>query len=693
MKSFSVVTQRMIGSYYARALLVCIGVVLAVGSAHADTTIGNYVWLDADGDGVQDGGESPAQNVTVNIRYASDDSLYESASTNSSGNYSFDVPAGTYYVEFVAPDGYTFSAAGEGGNPATDSDADENGHSNSFTVDGTAGDNTNDIDCGLIEPTSVGDFIFDDLDGDGIQDAGETGVVNVAVQLWNPGGDGVPGGGDDVQVNTTTSDANGAYTFGNLVAAQDYFLKIVLPAGYAVSPIDQGADDDVDSDFDPDTAKLYTAVFSVAYSEEKDDIDAGLYEQVTVCGQMFDDTDGDGIREDGEGGLGANATVKLYDVGADGAIGGGDDTETNTVDTQTTYSFTDVVPGTYYVKVTAPAGMGFVRQDRGGDDDVDSDVDPDTGCSAIFTVTSGLADVVKDAGMNAFGSIIGLVFKDADNDGIADGGETGQQSVSAALYKDGDDDTIGTSDDEFVQAATTAADGTYELAKVVADDYYVRFSAPTGYTFSPQDQGGDDSVDSDADPNDGRTAEFTVAVSTQVANVDAGLRVDTDGDGTADHEDDCPNDANKTAAGACGCGELDTDTDEDGVADCNDNCPDDENADQRDYDGDDVGDACDNCQSVANANQADADGDDIGDACEIDDETLIATPSESTTTADDATDEQTADEEGGDNGGTDETTDESTPTLWPFCGSFGLLSYALTIAGYGTFLAWRRRWR
>ena len=49
--------------------------------------------------------------------------------------------------------------------------------------------------------------------------------------------------------------------------------------------------------------------------------------------------------------------------------------------------------------------------------------------------------------------------------------------------------------------------------------------------------------------------------------------VDTDGDGTLDSQDGCPNDPNKIAAGACGCGVADTDSDNDGTADCVDGCP------------------------------------------------------------------------------------------------------------------------
>ncbi len=68
---------------------------------------------------------------------------------------------------------------------------------------------------------------------------------------------------------------------------------------------------------------------------------------------------------------------------------------------------------------------------------------------------------------------------------------------------------------------------------------------------------------------------------------------DADADGTADCDDECPDDAAKIAAGDCGCGVADDDGDGDGVADCNDNCPEAANDGQEDADDDGIGDACD----------------------------------------------------------------------------------------------------
>jgi len=81
---------------------------------------------------------------------------------------------------------------------------------------------------------------------------------------------------------------------------------------------------------------------------------------------------------------------------------------------------------------------------------------------------------------------------------------------------------------------------------------------------------------------------------------------DSDDDGIADPDDNCPTIANADQ----------DDADGDDVGDVCDNCPDDANADQADADSDGVGNVCDNCRTEPNPDQDDADGDGIGDACD-----------------------------------------------------------------------------
>jgi thrombospondin type 3 repeat protein len=81
--------------------------------------------------------------------------------------------------------------------------------------------------------------------------------------------------------------------------------------------------------------------------------------------------------------------------------------------------------------------------------------------------------------------------------------------------------------------------------------------------------------------------------------------LDSDGDLTPDCVDGCPQDPNKTAPGACGCGVAETDTDGDGTPDCLDGCPLDPNkiapgacgcgVAETDSDGDGTPDCVDGC--------------------------------------------------------------------------------------------------
>lgn len=82
------------------------------------------------------------------------------------------------------------------------------------------------------------------------------------------------------------------------------------------------------------------------------------------------------------------------------------------------------------------------------------------------------------------------------------------------------------------------------------------------------------------------------------------LQEDTDGDGSGDSCDVCPNNPNNP------------DVDKDRICDDFDNCLSIANPGQEDQDEDQVGDLCDNCPLIANSDQADADSDQVGDVCD-----------------------------------------------------------------------------
>ena len=111
-------------------------------------SIGDYVWLDSNEDGIQDSGESPVANVAV---YLLNENGKETAlvNTDDNGFYRFpNLAPGSYQVKFVAPDGYNFTGQGAGSDGAVDSDVDENGFSAMVALGGT---DILTVDAGLIE--------------------------------------------------------------------------------------------------------------------------------------------------------------------------------------------------------------------------------------------------------------------------------------------------------------------------------------------------------------------------------------------------------------------------------------------------------------------------------------------------------------------------------------------------------------
>jgi hypothetical protein len=94
----------------------------------------------------------------------------------------------------------------------------------------------------------IGDYVWTDLNGNGLQDFGEPGIGGVTLILKK---------GADV-VTTTTTDASGHYAFTDLCAATYTVIvdSSTLPPGVAPSLCNAGMDDSIDNDCSPATVTL-----------------------------------------------------------------------------------------------------------------------------------------------------------------------------------------------------------------------------------------------------------------------------------------------------------------------------------------------------------------------------------------------------------------------------------------------------
>jgi hypothetical protein len=121
-----------------------------------------------------------------------------------------------------------------------------------------------DINFHNVELVALGDFVWDDQNQDGIQDAGELGIADVTVNLYAC---------NDTLLATTTTDASGYYLFDNLVPG-DYKVEFILPSGYVFSPQYQGGDPALDSNADTTTGFSECVTLTC---EDDLTIDAGMY--------------------------------------------------------------------------------------------------------------------------------------------------------------------------------------------------------------------------------------------------------------------------------------------------------------------------------------------------------------------------------------------------------------------------------
>ena len=101
----------------------------------------------------------------------------------------------------------------------------------------------------------VGNYIFDDNNLDGLQDAGDEGIDGITVELIWGGPDGVIGIGSDDATYSTTTDSNGEYHFCGLMqdigdnGDDQYQVSVPTLPGF-VAAQDQGSDEHLDSDGD-----------------------------------------------------------------------------------------------------------------------------------------------------------------------------------------------------------------------------------------------------------------------------------------------------------------------------------------------------------------------------------------------------------------------------------------------------------
>jgi hypothetical protein len=193
------------------------------------------------------------------------------------------------------------------------------------------------------------------------------------------------------------------------------------------------------------------------------------------------------------------------------------------------YVFSNLAPGQYRIRVTAPEGLVFSPKGVGSDRGGDSDINPD-GFSDCLTLGFGEQNFNIDAGLyqpglptptatpspTPIGGEIGdRVWNDLNRNGVQDTGEPSLEGVTVDLLN-------SCSGSSVYGTLTTSNSGQYIFRDLPAGQYLVRVTAPNGLVFSPQNAIADDGGDSDVDSN-GITPCISLNPYEVISNVDAGL--------------------------------------------------------------------------------------------------------------------------------------------------------------------------
>ena len=421
-------------------------------------SLGDTVFFDANADGgpfnsaAGDVGISGV-NITISADVDGDGTLEFSQSvlTSATGQYSFNnLAAFDDYVITVDYDGingsvFNLDAAGytqtydldENGSPSLDNTA--------SNISLTPGQNRTDIDFGYTGQNTVGDTVWFDLDGDGVQDPGENGIDGLTVTLT---GDIDNDGIDEYTASTTTA-LDGTYFFNNLPAGS---FDITVTPPTASTPTY-----DYDSDFasPPDN----TTEVILGANEDNLDIDFGLRGTGIIGDYIWYDADGDGIQDEAAGAGIANVSITISgDIDGDGIE---EYTDSTITADDSSYSFNYLLGGTYTITVddtTLPAGMT-----QSGDPDTSLDN------SSNISLAPGGINLDQDFGYTGLNSAGDTVWFDFNNNGIQDVGEDGIGNVDVTLTADIDGDGIT----EYSSTTTTDGDGLYTFTNLPGGDYTI----------------------------------------------------------------------------------------------------------------------------------------------------------------------------------------------------------------------------
>ncbi len=438
------------------------------GGVYVVGSIGDFVWIDEDYDGIQDPNELGIPDIKIFLYQ--NDVLVDSTTSGVDGQYLFEnIHPGNYRLAFDLPEGYQVSPWHVG-----DSGVDNDGILTGSAVEGmislSSGEINLDFDFGIYQGLAdLGGFTWIDANVNGVYDTSEEMLPGVKIMLYDTTG---------TLLMSTTSDEAGVYLFPDLVKGQYYIIFETLDQ-FAFTIPDMG-DDQLDSDVTHSILPGSTDTISLLPNIDNLTVNAGYTEKNKISGQVWQDENYDGQRQSAESPI-EGFTVTITHI--DGAL-----TLTTQTGSNGTYTFNSIPSGDYILCGALVEGKAFTLKDT-GDDMTDSDVSQD-GCTSMITVLGSIDNI--DIGIIDGGSISGKVFLDINGNDMYSSSDETLNDIDVHLY-----DQSGT----LVKTSITTWDATQSLASyrfdhLIPGNYFVVFDIGQEYILSTPNVG-DDTLDSD----------------------------------------------------------------------------------------------------------------------------------------------------------------------------------------------------
>jgi uncharacterized repeat protein (TIGR01451 family) len=417
-----------LGSPDSVTVTVAAGAAATANFAEITSSLAGQVYADTNNNGKRDPGEPAIAGVTITLTGtdARGASVSRTAVTSATGDFSFsDVLSGTYTLSESQPVTYAqgTNAVGTAGGTISGTDVISNigllpGNAATGYLYGERGQ-------------SITGHVWLDSNRNGTLEAGESGISAVTVTLRDS---------SNSMVATTVTAADGSYDFSNIPAGH-YSVVETQPVGYGSST--------------PDTVTL--------------DLTAGAAPPVvnfgdtagSLSGSVYSDANANNQRDPGEPGV---AGVSLQLSGTDAR--GNPVSKTTTTAQDGSYSFKDVVGGTYSIAATQPPDYTPSGETAGTAGGV-------TTTNLISAIPLGAAvDAVNYlfAEHGAAGALSGTVWRDVNHNRTRESAEELLSNWIVELYQGA----------LLLQSVTTDTNGHYEFDNVTpGSGYEIRFREPT----------------------------------------------------------------------------------------------------------------------------------------------------------------------------------------------------------------------